>query len=165
MKNKKDNQFEKRPGKRLRGDPEAVTKELLKIRSKHGKLTTQIVLDEARNRRSLLHNEFEWDDTIAAEKYRRYQAASLITAISIREVNKPDSAPVRMFVGYYTDDGDHEYQPREIVIQSQDLCDRALAAALKELEDLRAKFEEIEELASVWKELDKVKKSSKKVAR
>jgi len=41
------------------------------IRKRDGKLTAPAVVDEARPEESVLHEDFEWRDDIAAEKYRQ----------------------------------------------------------------------------------------------
>jgi hypothetical protein len=51
---------------------------LLDIRERRGKLTPEIVLDEARDENHPLHHRFEWDDSAAAEKFRLSQAANLL---------------------------------------------------------------------------------------
>ena len=48
------------------------------IRLKHGDLNEMIVLDEARSPRHPLHNRFEWDDSVAGEKYRLSQAREML---------------------------------------------------------------------------------------
>jgi len=57
--------------------------ELNRIKESNGKLTSNIVLEEARNSRSKLHDYFEWDNSIAADKYRRDQAAYLMRIIGV----------------------------------------------------------------------------------
>ena len=57
-----------------------VRDELKRIAStRKGKITPQIVLANARNKKSVLHKYFDWDDTIAAKKYRLWQARQLIS--------------------------------------------------------------------------------------
>lgn len=51
---------------------------LMDIRERRGSLTPQIVLDEARDPLHPLHHRFEWDDSLAAEKYRLLQAQKLL---------------------------------------------------------------------------------------
>lgn len=60
---------------------------------KDGRLTPAEVLDEARNPDSPLHDQFTWDDTEAAEKYRLGQASRLIVRLRINVT--VHSVPVR----------------------------------------------------------------------
>lgn len=71
-------------------------------RKNGGLLRVEDVLEEARDENSILHSHFEWDDSEAAEKYRRSQARALIQRCQIKMV---DSEPVviRAFVSLPTD--------------------------------------------------------------
>ncbi len=57
-----------------------IEHELEKIEQKHGVVTPVQMLEEARNPSHALHRFFEWDDTVAAEKYRLTQATHYIMA-------------------------------------------------------------------------------------
>lgn len=71
-------------------------------RKNGGVLKVDDVLQEAKDKDSLLHRHFEWDDTEAAEQYRRQQARALIQRCRIQLV---ESSPVkiRAFVSLPTD--------------------------------------------------------------
>lgn len=71
-------------------------------RQNGGVLKVEDVLSEARDESSPLHKHFEWDDSEAAEQYRRQQARTLIQKCKIRLI---DSHPVeiRAFVSLPTD--------------------------------------------------------------
>jgi hypothetical protein len=58
-----------------------VKEELDKIESKFGQLTPELVLQVAQSARNPLHKAFVWDDTKAAEEYRKIQARTLIRAV------------------------------------------------------------------------------------
>ena len=57
---------------------------LAKIETDHGKLTPRLVVADASDPRSPLHDQFEWNDTEAAIKYREDQARRLIRNIMVR---------------------------------------------------------------------------------
>ena len=76
---------------------------LVNIAKQHGGvLMVDDVLNEARDENSPLHEHFEWDDSVAAETHRRYQARVLIQRCKITLV---DSAPtqIRAFVSLQSD--------------------------------------------------------------
>lgn len=61
-----------------------VANELDAIRAKAGgELTPSLVVAAARNPKHPLHNRFEWDDTEAAEAWRRQQARVLIASVQV----------------------------------------------------------------------------------
>jgi hypothetical protein len=64
-----------------------------------GVLTPEAVLDFARPDDSPLHSYFEWDDSVAGEKYRYRQAQGLITKVKVTKVVKPArTVEVRAFL-------------------------------------------------------------------
>lgn len=64
-----------------------------------GVLTPEAVLDFARPDDSPLHSYFEWDDSVAAEKYRYRQAQGLITKVKVTRVIAPArTVEVRAFL-------------------------------------------------------------------
>lgn len=68
-----------------------IHEQLLVIREQHGELTPQSVVDAARGKRHPLHSRFEWDDSVAAEAYRRVQAAELIRSVRVSYISEPDN--------------------------------------------------------------------------
>ena len=70
---------------------------LMDIRGKRGALTPQIVLDEARDPSHPLHHRFEWDDSLAAEKYRLLQAQKLLQ-VRYRQETGNGERDLRAFV-------------------------------------------------------------------
>ena len=78
-----------------------------------GKVTPQEVLEKARDKNSELHKCFEWDDGIAAEKYRLSQAGGILRTLVIkREETESCTKPeIRRF---YKTKGNEGYKPSEI---------------------------------------------------
>lgn len=60
-----------------------VESELKRLESRAGTLTPESVIEAARNDKSALHGYFDWDDTIAAHKWRIEQARTLIRSVKI----------------------------------------------------------------------------------
>ena len=71
-------------------------------RQNGGVLKVEDVLEEARDEGSPLHKHFEWDDSEAAEQYRKQQARSLIQRCKVVLI---DTQPIeiRAFVSPPTD--------------------------------------------------------------
>lgn len=85
------------------------------IYDENGKLTPELVVDVARREEHPLHTHFQWDDTIAAEQWRRHQAAELIRSVRIvyREAAEgEDSGTIRAFHSVRTPKG-NTYEPAE----------------------------------------------------
>ena len=71
-------------------------------RRNNGVLKVDDVLAEARDENSILHRHFEWDDSEAAEQYRRQQARTLIQKCRIQLV-ETSPVEIRAFVSLPTD--------------------------------------------------------------
>jgi hypothetical protein len=66
-------------------DAQIVGEELERIQSVHGVIDPHVVVDESRPEDSALHECFEWQDEIAAEKWRVEQARALVRSVEIAE--------------------------------------------------------------------------------
>lgn len=72
--------------------------ELERLRASHGgHLEPEDVLNAARAHNSLLHTHFEWNDSIAAEKYRLQQARQLLKLI-VLPPETPEAKPIPFYV-------------------------------------------------------------------
>lgn len=71
-------------------------------RQKNGVLLIDDVLEEAKDESSILHKHFEWDDSEAADLYRRQQARALIQKCRIQLV-ETEAVQIRAFVSLPTD--------------------------------------------------------------
>jgi len=76
---------------------------LMDIAKKNGGiLQVDAVLDEAKDESSPLHGHFEWDNSVAAEAHRRYQARVLIQRCKITIVES-EPTTIRAFVSLQSD--------------------------------------------------------------
>jgi hypothetical protein len=57
-----------------------IDEALLALVRETGTLTTDLLLERAEDPRHPLHRYFEWDDSVAAKKYRQAQALAMIQA-------------------------------------------------------------------------------------
>lgn len=91
----------------------SLINELLDIREEHGSLTAELVLDAARADDHPLHDRFEWDDSIAGEKYRLEQARQMLRVVKLPPVEGRDYS-LRAFVAVKGEDTNRaEYVPTE----------------------------------------------------
>lgn len=65
-------------------EKELVAEKLAELASSNGgRLTPNLVLEEAKDPDSVLHPLFEWDDTLAARQHRILQARQIITSVRV----------------------------------------------------------------------------------
>lgn len=70
-----------------------VAEHLQKLEQENGGVTREAFLDSARDENSEMHKLFEWDDTVAAEKYRLEQANKIIHSIKVTVQSDEDKEP------------------------------------------------------------------------
>lgn len=116
------------------------------------KIVPQEMVDMARDENSELHKCFEWNDTVAAEKYRLQQARTILSMLVFRPKTEEEQ-PVRVF-SLTTEKS--TYQPtKQFLVQAdeyQDLLKRALA----ELEAFKRKYRTINELEGLFEAIDAI---------
>lgn len=121
---------------------------------KHGELTPQIVVDEARPKGAPLHERFEWNDKLAGESYRRVQAAHLIRSVRIEYIDKSgESRDVRGF--HAIRDAEPEkagYVPTEEIIQDELSLKILLKQCERDIADLKSKYGHLKEFALLLQE-------------
>lgn len=131
--------------------------QLQSIYDDHGKLTAQIVLDEARAETHPLHDQFEWDNDIAGERWRHQQARELIR--SVRVIYKPatEQEPersVRAFHAVRREDG-HVYEPAGTIAHDPVLKQIVLQDMEREWQQLKRRYNEFKEfITMVRRDLD-----------
>lgn len=132
----------------FKADAQLVAEEIVSI----GEKATPIqILDKARNPETELHKCFEWDDSIAAEKYRLSQARKVVCNLVIRETVKEESPPIRFF---YQPKNGSGYHTTQIIYKDPDKYQALLASVLRELVSIRNKHSNLAELDGVFAAID-----------
>ena len=135
-------------GSKMSGDPNIAGKVCAEL-AEQGKLTPEELVNISRSEESPLHGMFEWDDTIAAEKYREVQARKIIRSVEVVLADSP--IPQRAFqtVEHKT------YQTIESVMGSEQMRQILLNNAKRELDAFRRKYSRLTELALVFEAIEK----------
>jgi hypothetical protein len=120
---------------------EEVKHELEGLRQRNGgKILAAQVVDFARNPETALHGYFEWDDSLAAEKYRLAQARALIRVAVV--VEPTTSEAVRAYVSLSSDrQAGGGYRAIAEVLSDEILKETLLADALKDLTVFTRKYD------------------------
>lgn len=112
-------------------------------------ITPKAILDFARDENSELHKCFEWDNDLAAEKYRTIQAGNVIRMLYV-EPKSEDAPPVRAL----SITSNTVYQPTRTFLKNQNEYEDLLKRALSELESFRLKYKTLSELEQVFEQID-----------
>ena len=134
--------------------------EVLRIKEKNG-LTAWNLLNEARKKRNPLHDLFDWDDTIAAKKWRLQQARVFINEIMVVVDSEEYYAfeNVKIVVDKTEpDNSTRAYMTRDDILGHEELRQQVLDAAHEQLLYWREKYTQYNfvELRNVMTEIDKI---------
>lgn len=136
-----------------------VISELKRIAQENGGLLQpETVVEAARPTSSPLHSRFEWDNSVAAQQYRIWQARKLIKVVV--EVLAGTNETMNVFVSL-TPDREREsggYRILTEVLSDSTMRERLLADALDELELFRDKYHKLKELAVVFSAMKKIRR-------
>jgi hypothetical protein len=133
---------------------QAAGEYLEQLEKAHGEITSKLVLDASRSEDALLHPCFEWDDGVAAEKYRETQAGYLIRNLVVkveRDEATPQAAPqsVRAYVNVSAGETG-SFIAVATAMSVEETRARVLDNALRELQAFRQKYKDLSELADVF---------------
>jgi len=120
--------------------------------SKLSKITPQNVVELARDEKSILHNDFEWNDAIAGEKYRKMQAAEMIRMFVFTPV-KENNEPTRVFE---ISTQKNVYKPTKLILKNEDEYQNLLKSALLELNNFKRKYHRLTELEKIFEAIEEI---------
>lgn len=141
-------------------DPQAIGEALATVAAgRDGQLLPTEVVDAARDNSNPLHQHFEWDDGIAAEKFRLEQARDIIRCIRVEKIGD-NTEPSRAFLSI--NDGGTSYRSVQEVRESPDLQAKLLAAAERDLEAFTTRYRSLKDICDIIETAKKAIKSKRK---
>ncbi len=146
--------YEKRPGFQIKGDVQVIGEHIADLTGSKGELSPEEVVDDARSPSSPIHNEFEWNDSKAADKYRLEQARYLLRSYTVTWVEQQVEMTTVAMVSI-EEDTEATYRSTRKVLSNKELREKWKDQALRELRSWRAKYAHVKELADIFKAVDK----------
>ena len=116
------------------------------------KVTPQEILEKARDETSELHKCFEWDDSVAAERYRLQQAGNVLRML-VFTPKTSEEQPVRCF---HITMEKNTYQPTQQFLVQENEYQILLKKALNELETFKRKYHTLSELEQVFEAIESI---------
>lgn len=116
------------------------------------------LVDASRPGEAECHPLFEWDDSLAAERYREEQARHALRChvVVYRNPSTEADQEVRTFVSVRRDDNTRTYQETLIAMKNQEDRDRILNRCLAELCQMRRRWQQFSSIADVVTSIDEV---------
>ena len=134
---------------------EVVSKVLTELAESEEGLTPKSLLDASRDVNAPLHNEFEWNDGVAAEKYRQYQAQKIIQNVYIQystDETERKEKQERAFVP--TPDRQSVYVTLKSALTNEQWKAHLLEDAQRDIRSFVAKYRRLTELQDLIKGME-----------
>lgn len=109
-------------------------------------LTAKTLLEASRPEDAPLHDEFEWNDSVAAEKYREDQARYIIRMLCVAP-KKKDAPPIRAF---FTVSPELPYENIQRIVANPEKRTSLLEMAFAEFKAFEAKYNAVTEFAPLF---------------
>jgi|SRR3990167_407859 len=165
--------YKARKGSRISDDDAQIYGDRLSIlvEENNGLLSPEIVVDDAKNPDSPLHDYFNWDDKVEAVRHRVHMARLLISSIAVvieREEIPIKNVPIsvsrndrpiepRAFNNvrvYKNEISDRGYTTLLNVLTDEDLRKQTVIKALRELRSWCSKYRIYDELTPIASDID-----------
>ena len=150
-------------GAKMKTPADKAYAEVERIRTKNGGVFNAAdLVEESRAKRAPLHNEFPWDDAVAAHEHRLAIARKIGRSIEVTFEEAP-ARPTRAYetrvVQRVTNDGKSTKEKREYLAVEDILAeptsrDELLARARRELASFKRRYAVLEELSGVFSAID-----------
>lgn len=135
--------------------------ELARIEAKHGGLKPATVVNESRPEDAVLHPVFEWDDEVAAEKYRNVQAGQIIRSVRVvSESSEGERSKAPAFVSVVRvvdeDTSHREYVSTSKAMDNEEWKRGVMAEALDQLRAFARRYRQLGEMAGLAEEVESI---------
>ena len=132
-----------------KADAEAVYREITALGDS---FSPADIVEAARDESSELHKCFEWNDEVAAQKWRLHTARMLVNQLVIR-TETSDNIPVAVRVISSASEV-NTYVPTKMLIKSESDYADLLARAKRELQAFQQKYSTLSELQEIFTAID-----------
>ena len=122
-----------------------------------GELNAQNLVEVSRPENAPLHNEFTWNNDLAAELWRKNQAQHIISHIVLET---QEQTPIRAF--FNIEVRSPNYESISVITKQEDKYAALLRTALSELEAFKRKYIMLSELDRVIKAIEEAKNAAQR---
>lgn len=129
-------------GSMFKGDAEKIYSEIQSIGEE---ATAKQILDYARDESTELHKCFEWDNSIAAERWRLQQARLIVCNLVYQEPEKQEPTKIRVLQSTEC----NTYKPVRLILQNKSEYEQLLERALAELHAFKERYKNLSELEEI----------------
>jgi len=140
-----------------------IGEELLRISTDEELPTASEIVESAKDKTSPLHDLFEWDDSIASEKWREHQARLIVNHLIIIKKMDHEDVEVKAFWNVSKADDPEDESARRYVfavklLKNDDYRRQMLKQALDEIKTWREKYRILKELHEIFEAAKRIQK-------
>lgn len=139
--------YEWKEGSHIKADANVVGRVCEEL-EKEGRLNAQELVDVSRDEGAPMHDLFEWDDKVAAEKYRYVQAQQYIRSIVVRQTDR------QITTRAFSSIANKQYVSTTKALSKADTRRVILRNAMNELRAFKSKYQSLKELDGVINAID-----------
>lgn len=147
--------YQWKSGARIKGDAQTSGELFERLSATAEGLTARTLLEASKPESAPLHNDYEWNDEIAADNWRLQQSNHFINSISVVMVSKETNEEMQVRAFHITTE-EHKYDPIELIVQQKDKYTALLSNAKAELETFKRKYNTLKELKPVFEAITEV---------
>lgn len=129
-----------RTGARIKADATLAAKVFEQL-SDENRLNAENVVEVSKPEEAVLHDDFEWVDSIAAFEYRKHQARNILNSLVVIEEETPEEQPIRYC--FKIEEKTNNYTPLNVIMQSAESTGALIRKAISELQAYRMKYDTI----------------------
>jgi hypothetical protein len=135
----------RRDGYRPRGlTADQVARGLLAIHKKHGRIDTDTIVAASKPKRAPLHNAFEWDDAVAADEHRKWQARQIARSVDVTDEDTGEREPLVVHIH----NEDPHYQITTVAVETEEEWVVVLQSARKAVATARDRLERLNRITA-----------------
>ena len=137
-----------------------VGREFERLESSGRTLDEHLVLEEASDSTSILHDCFEWNDAKAGHAHRLGQARYMIRGLCVKVEEAPDAPPIRAYVSVRTpQQRDRDYVAVDAVMSDEELYAKACNVLVEDLQRLTTQYAHFVKIANILRNAERELKS------
>ena len=133
---------------------DVVGKVMEEIEARDGEVTKEAFLEASRPEDSPTHKCFEWDDSVAAEKYRLNQAYHVILDLEVSVEEKTSPSPAFVNVIQKTSSESAKYKSLAVAMSDDEMRINVIRNALAEFKSVEKKYDHLMELSGIFTAID-----------
>lgn len=142
---------------------ESVGKYFEGLQEQYGEVNPETMVENAKSKSNILHKCFEWDDGIAANKYRIIQANDIIRCLVVTDSRDGVVTESRAVVSVsYVEGGKKTYQTIGAALKSESARDLLLRQAMRDIDIFSEKYRQLNEIIPVIESMQDFKEKLNK---